>query len=80
MAKAQTKPLLTSKREWLRQLLLARLRRVDQVHLNDAALKHLAATAARRLSRSSLGYRELNIMLASAPSCRRAIRVKVYAD
>lgn len=65
MAKARSKPLLVSRRNWLCQRLLARLRDVDQTILNDAALKHLAHEAAQRLAGGGLGYGEFNIVLAS---------------
>lgn len=56
--KSRSKPLLTSKRDWLRQRLLARLRGVDQAIVTDAALKQLADMAARRLC-SGRGYGEV---------------------
>jgi hypothetical protein len=57
--------LFVSNRDWLRQRLLAKLRSVNQAVANDAALKHLADNAARRVSRPGGGYGEIESTLSS---------------
>lgn len=63
---------LVSRRAWLAQVLLERLRSVGEPSVSDAALRFLATTAARRLSGAS-GYGEVDWALQTAPQLIHAV-------
>ena len=73
MPRRRIKPLTTSSKDWLRQLLLARLRKFNRQVANDAALRDLASMAARKVATPDHGYGEINMALSSAGAVIKAL-------
>ena len=64
--KVRRRSFLESRRAWLKQVLLIRLRSLDEPLVADAALRFLANTAARRLTDAGRAYGEVDLALKTA--------------
>lgn len=67
------RPRFTSRRTWLTQVLLTRLRALDHSSLTDAALRYLVDEAARKLAAPGGAYGEVNMALNTARDLLKAV-------
>lgn len=66
MPVSRRRSLFVSKKEWVRDQLLSRLRKLEPAVVNDAALRLLAERAAGRLVRSGMAYGAMGEAVQSA--------------
>ncbi len=71
--KVRKRSFLTSRRAWLTEVLLTRLRSLDHPLVTDSALRYLADVAARRLTAPAGGYGEVDLALNTARDLLKAV-------
>ena len=71
--KVRRRGFLTSRRTWLKQVLLARLRSLDHPSVTDGALRYLADETARRLAGPGGAYGEVDLALHTAHDLLKAV-------
>ena len=71
--KVRRRSFLSSRRTWLTQVLLTRLRSLDHPSLTDAALRYLVDEAARKLAAPGGAYGEVDLALNTARDLLKAV-------
>ena len=71
--KVRKRSFLTSRRTWLTQVLLTRLRSLDHPSVTDAALRYLVDDTARRLAAPGGAYGEVDLALNTARDLLKAV-------
>ena len=78
--KPRKRRFLTSRRTWLTQVLLTRLRSLDHASLTDAAMRYLVDETARKLAAPGGAYGELDLALNTARDLLKAVAILERPD